>query len=102
MLSIDHLSKPGGLLWLLQHCFRGEGGIKYQVSTIFAPDCRGDQLYHPAVFQPSNMNAQKSGLTHEFCAFWADSSHLIGSLIFLRDLWGVLIGEAIRGINTDI
>jgi hypothetical protein len=46
------------------------------------------------------MNAQKSGLTHEFCAIWADSSHLIGYPRILRDLWGVLIAEAIRGSNT--
>ena len=30
----------GGMLSLLQHCFGGEGGSKYEVSRIFAQDCR--------------------------------------------------------------
>ena len=32
-------SKKCGLVSLQQHCFRGEGGSKYKVSKIFAPDC---------------------------------------------------------------
>ena len=36
-------SKKCGLVSLQQHCFRGEGGSKYKVSKIFAPDCRGRQ-----------------------------------------------------------
>ena len=31
-------SKKCGLVSLKQHCFRGEGGSKYKVSRIFAPD----------------------------------------------------------------
>ena len=33
-------SKKCGLVSLQQHCFRGEGGRKYKVSKIFAPDCK--------------------------------------------------------------